>query len=93
MSNHSIVKALFRKSGKMVYLIYDIKTRFLSGYIFENDPIDLSVMLDIFPTCFPPMLDDIGRFSVQNHRKVDYQIIDQIDKPENYKVIQEILKL
>lgn len=87
-----IVRLTLKKSSKIINLLYDRKTRKLSGFAFENEPLAMDVILELFKTFFPPTLESIGSYHANHHQRVDYHLFDFSDA-QLYKSIQQTLKL
>ncbi|HAD79050.1 MAG TPA: hypothetical protein DCF99_06100 [Flavobacteriaceae bacterium] len=88
-----IVKMTMLKSHKVVNLFYEMKSGKLLGYGFDTDPVDLPTMLEIMKTYIPPTFTSIGSYSVQFGQRALYEYRNNYTKEEEYKYVQEALKL
>ena len=88
-----IVKMTMLKSGKVVNLFYEKKSRLFLGFGFETDPVPLHIMLESVQPYFPPNFEAIGRFQVNHSDRVKYDVVVDHIQGDVYNFTQQALKL
>lgn len=95
MFNYSfyVVRLTLKKSSRKINLLYDRKTKLISGYLFDSEPLELGVVLEIMGKFFPPNFDEIGGFHLRFHARVTYDFLTVDANNDLYKSVQNTLNL
>lgn len=90
---YHIVRLTLRKSEATVLLIYDKKTRLLSGHFFPNKQFEKQQILEMIDDAFPPDFEAIGDYSIKMKNRIDYLLLDKMNNQEELTEIQTTLNI
>ena len=88
-----VVRLTLKKSSRKINLLYDRKTKLISGYLFDSEPLELGIVLEIMGKFFPPNFDEIGGFHLRFNARVTYDFLTVEGNPDVYKSVQNALNL